>query len=108
MVTNNHVIQDADDIIVRVNGDQEYKAKVLGADPLMDIAVLQLDTEEKFKPVDFGDSDKALSESPKSTGLNFSSVSNCNTAISIKGSAPSTFALYSWSPLTLTIISSAS
>ena len=56
VVTNNHVIQDADDIIVRVNGDQEYKAKVLGADPLMDIAVLQLDTEDKFKPVGFGDS----------------------------------------------------
>ena len=59
VVTNNHVIQDADDIIVRVNGDQEYKAKVLGADPLMDIAVLQLETEEKFEPVGFGDSDKA-------------------------------------------------
>ena len=59
VVTNNHVIQDADDIIVRVNGDQEYKAKVLGADPLMDIAVLQLDTKDKFKPVGFGDSDKA-------------------------------------------------
>ena len=59
VVTNNHVIQDADDIIVRVNGDQEYKAKVLGADPLMDIAVLQLETDEKFKPVGFGDSDKA-------------------------------------------------
>ncbi len=59
VVTNNHVIQDADDIIVRVNGDQEYKAKVLGADPLMDIAVLQLETDDKFKPVGFGDSDKA-------------------------------------------------
>ncbi len=59
VVTNNHVIQDADDIIVRVNGDQEFKAKVLGADPLMDIAVLQLETDEKFKPVGFGDSDKA-------------------------------------------------
>ena len=59
VVTNNHVIQDADDIIVRVNGDQEFKAKVLGADPLMDIAVLQLETEEKFVPVAFGNSDKA-------------------------------------------------
>merc|ERR1712196_283122 len=36
-----------------------FKAKVLGADPLMDIAVLQLETEEKFIPVAFGDSDKA-------------------------------------------------
>ncbi len=59
IVTNNHVIQDAEDIIVRVNGDKEYNATVIGADPLSDIAVLQLDTNEKFSPVDFGDSDKA-------------------------------------------------
>jgi len=59
VVTNNHVIQDAEDIIVRVNGDQEFKAKVVGADPLSDIAVLQLETSEKFIPVSFGDSDKA-------------------------------------------------
>ena len=59
VVTNNHVIQDAEDIIVRVNGDKEYKAQIIGADPLSDIAVLQLETDEKFLPVDFGDSDKA-------------------------------------------------
>ena len=59
VVTNNHVISDAEDIIVRVNGDKEFKAKVVGADPLSDIAVLQLDTKEKFVPVKFGDSDKA-------------------------------------------------
>ena len=59
VVTNNHVIQDAEDIIVRVNGDKEFTAKVIGADPLSDIAVLQLDTKEKFVPVKFGNSDKA-------------------------------------------------
>ena len=59
VVTNNHVIQDAEDIIVRVNGDEDYKAKVIGADPLSDIAVLQLETKDKFTPVSFGDSDKA-------------------------------------------------
>ena len=59
VVTNNHVIQDAEDIIVRVNGDKEFTAKVIGADPLSDIAVLQLDTKEKFIPVKFGNSDKA-------------------------------------------------
>ena len=59
VVTNNHVIQDAEDILVIVNGDQEFKAKVIGADPLSDIAVLQLETEKKFLPVAFGDSDKA-------------------------------------------------
>ena len=59
VVTNNHVIQDAEDIIVRVNGDKEFKAKVIGADPLSDIAVLQLETNKKFIPVKFGNSDKA-------------------------------------------------
>ena len=59
VVTNNHVIQDAEDIIVRVNGDKEFKAKVIGEDPLSDIAVLQLETKEKFIPVKFGNSDTA-------------------------------------------------
>jgi serine protease Do len=59
VVTNNHVIQDAEDIIIRVNGDKEFKAKVIGADPLSDIAVLQLETKEKFTPVKFGNSDAA-------------------------------------------------
>jgi len=59
VITNNHVIQDAEDIIIRVNGDKEFKANVIGADPLSDIAVLQLDTKEKFIPVKFGDSDNA-------------------------------------------------
>ena len=59
VVTNNHVIQNAEDIIIRVNGDKEFKAKVIGKDPLSDIAVLKLETKEKFIPVKFGDSDKA-------------------------------------------------
>ena len=58
VVTNNHVIAGADDILVRVE-DKEYKAKVIGADPYMDIAVLKMNTKDKFKPVSFGDSDKA-------------------------------------------------
>jgi len=59
IVTNNHVIQGAEDIIVSVNGSTEYKAKLLGADPYMDLAVLQIESDEEFKPVSFGDSDKA-------------------------------------------------
>tara|TARA_B100000886_G_scaffold47741_1_gene29361 strand:+ start:498 stop:1901 length:1404 start_codon:yes stop_codon:yes gene_type:complete len=58
VVTNNHVISGADDILVRV-GDKEYKAKVIGADPYMDIAVIKIETIDQFKPVSFGDSDKA-------------------------------------------------
>ena len=58
VITNNHVISGADDILVRV-ADKEYKAKVIGADPYMDIAVLKMETKDQFKPVSFGDSDKA-------------------------------------------------
>lgn len=59
VVTNNHVIDGAEDIVVQVNGEKKFNAKVVGADPLSDIAVLQLETKEKFIPVKFGDSDKA-------------------------------------------------
>ena len=59
VVTNNHVIDGAEDIVVQVNGEKKFKAKVIGADPLSDIAVLQIETNEKFIPVNFGNSDKA-------------------------------------------------
>ncbi len=58
VVTNNHVISGAEDILVRV-GEKEFKATVIGADPYMDIAVLKMETNDKFIPVSFGDSDKA-------------------------------------------------
>ncbi len=58
VITNNHVIANAEDILVRV-GEKEYKAKLVGADPYMDIAVLKMETTDKFKTVKFGDSDTA-------------------------------------------------
>ena len=58
VITNNHVIAGAEDILVRV-GEKEFKAEVVGADPYMDIAVLKMDTKDKFTTVKFGDSDNA-------------------------------------------------
>ena len=58
VITNNHVIANAEDILIRV-GDKEYDAEVIGADPYMDLAVLKMKTKDKFKPVKFGDSTKA-------------------------------------------------
>tara|TARA_Y100001970_G_scaffold121079_1_gene150207 strand:+ start:1352 stop:2443 length:1092 start_codon:yes stop_codon:yes gene_type:complete len=58
VITNNHVIANAEDIIVRVD-NKEYKAKVLGADPYSDIAVLKIDSSKNFNIVEFGNSDKA-------------------------------------------------
>ena len=59
IVTNNHVIQGAEDIFVSVNGEKEYEAELIGADPLSDIAVLKIKSKDKFAPVKFGDSDTA-------------------------------------------------
>ena len=58
IITNNHVIANAEDIIVRVN-NKEYQAKVIGADPYSDIAVLKIESSENFKIVEFGNSDKS-------------------------------------------------
>ena len=58
VITNNHVIANAEDIIVRVN-NKEYQAKVVGADPYSDIAVLKIETSDTFKIVEFGNSDKS-------------------------------------------------
>ena len=58
VITNNHVIANAEDILIRV-GDKEYNAEVIGADPYMDLAVLKIKTNDKFKPVSFGDSSNA-------------------------------------------------
>ena len=58
VVTNNHVIANAEDILVKV-GSKEYKAKVIGADPYADLAVLKMQTSDIFTPISFGNSDKA-------------------------------------------------
>ena len=58
IITNNHVINNAEDIVVKVR-DKDYKAKVLAADNLMDIAVLKINSKDIFKPIKFGNSDKA-------------------------------------------------
>ena len=59
VITNNHVIQGAEDIFVSVNGEKEYEAEIIGADPLSDIAVLKIKSNDIFSPVKFGDSDTA-------------------------------------------------
>ena len=59
VITNNHVIQGAEDIFVSVNGEKEYEAEIIGADPLSDIAVLKIKSKDNFFPVKFGDSDTA-------------------------------------------------
>ncbi len=59
IVTNNHVVQGATNIIVKLTNGKEYDAEIVGLDNLSDIAVLKLKTKDKFPFVKFGDSEKA-------------------------------------------------
>jgi serine protease Do len=58
ILTNNHVVEGADDIIVTIgSASREYKAKKVGTDPATDIAVLKIDGQN-LPAVTFSDSDK--------------------------------------------------
>ncbi len=56
IVTNNHVIDQADEIEVTLHNNDTYKAKVIGTDPSTDIALLQI-REDNLQPLPLGNSD---------------------------------------------------
>ena len=58
VVTNNHVIAEADEIFVNFNDGSKLKAEVIGRDTKSDIAVLRVTPEKPIKAVAFGDSDR--------------------------------------------------
>ncbi len=58
IVTNNHVIDKADEIIVRLADDRQYNAVVVGRDRMTDLALLKIDAAEALPYVRLGDSDK--------------------------------------------------
>ena len=58
IVTNNHVIDGADKIEVRVNNREKYTAKLVGHDPATDLALLKIDVKQRLTPLALGDSDK--------------------------------------------------
>jgi len=58
IVTNNHVIKDASDLEVTLNNKKVYKAKLIGTDSKMDIALLKIEADEKLPYTTFADSDQ--------------------------------------------------
>lgn len=58
IVTNHHVIDEADEITVRLQDDRELEAEVVGRDPKTDLAVLRVQSDEPLPFLEFGDSDK--------------------------------------------------
>ncbi|MBL7685590.1 MAG: trypsin-like peptidase domain-containing protein, partial [Deltaproteobacteria bacterium] len=57
ILTNNHVIQGADEIIVKLSDGRKFNAKVVGNDPKTDIAVIRIDAAGDFPFVSLGNSD---------------------------------------------------
>ncbi len=58
VVTNNHVIADADEITVIFNDESEYPAKLIGTDSKTDLALLKIERPEPFPFVSWADSDE--------------------------------------------------
>jgi serine protease Do len=58
VITNNHVIADADEVFANFNDGTKLKAEVIGRDPKTDIAVLRIKPEKPLTAVSFGDSDR--------------------------------------------------
>ena len=58
VITNNHVVGDANDIVVIFTDGRKLKAKVIGKDAKVDVAVLKVESDKPLKTVKFGDSDK--------------------------------------------------
>ena len=56
VITNNHVIQNAEGIFVKFTDGKEYEAELVGTDPVSDIAVLKIQSNKKFPAVKFANS----------------------------------------------------
>nr|WP_245926867.1 DegQ family serine endoprotease [Breoghania corrubedonensis] len=59
IITNNHVIEGADEITANFNDGTKLTAKLIGSDKKTDLAVLKVEPEKELKAVSFGDSDKS-------------------------------------------------
>ena len=58
ILTNNHVVEKADEVTVTLLDKEEFKAKVVGTDPKIDIALIKIDAKKKLTYVALGDSDR--------------------------------------------------
>src|SRR5262252_6956016 len=58
ILTNNHVVENASKIVVKLADDQEYEAKVIGRDSKTDIAVIKINASNSLPAAGLGDSDK--------------------------------------------------
>ncbi|MEG9545085.1 Do family serine endopeptidase [Mannheimia sp. HC-2023] len=58
IITNNHVIDNADKMTVKLEDGREFNAKLVGSDPLSDVALIQIENPKNLTEIKFADSDK--------------------------------------------------
>lgn len=58
IMTNNHVVGDADKVSVQLLDGREYDAKIIGTDPPSDVALIKIDADEKLPFLSLGNSDQ--------------------------------------------------
>ena len=58
ILTNNHVVENTDKIMVKLADEKEFSAKIIGRDPKTDLALIRIETDRPLKPLPLGDSDK--------------------------------------------------
>ncbi|RMG71957.1 MAG: PDZ domain-containing protein [Nitrospirae bacterium] len=56
ILTNYHVVEDAAEITVTLSNGHKYSARLIGADPENDIAIIKIEPSEKLRPLKLGDS----------------------------------------------------
>lgn len=56
IVTNNHVVKDADELLVKLNDNREFKGRIIGTDPQTDLALIKIEAN-KLQPITVGNSE---------------------------------------------------
>jgi serine protease Do len=58
ILTNNHVVEKTDEIMVKLADEKEFRAKIIGRDPKTDLALIRIETDDPLDALPFGDSDE--------------------------------------------------
>jgi len=95
IITNNHVVEDAEELSVVMLDQSEYDAEIVGTDPFSDLAVIKVEPEEDMRAISFGNSDELQTGqwvlafgSPLSQNLNNSVTAGIVSAIGRLRSSP--------------------
>ena len=80
-VTNNHVVQEADEVSVKLANGTEYDATVIGTDPMTDLALIKIKADKPFKFVKFSETEPRVGDWVMAVGNPFGLGGSVTTGI---------------------------